>query len=99
MGLNRNFTLHKDAINKLGTENWLLVNITGTNEGVIEGGSFPMDNLVFHFEDAGEPVVYELLFNYPRLSPAPTSTVFETFSPENKDDKVTEQFVYYIRVN
>ena len=95
LGLKPNFTLHSDAINEFGKGNWRLVNVTGSANIIHEGGSFPISDLVFHFEDNGEPVKYKLQFNSTRLRPAPPETILEVFSPENKDGG-DEQFLYYL---
>ena len=97
LGLKTNFTIHEDAIDEFGAGNWLLVNITGVNYGVIEGLRFAVDSLVFHFIQDSVSIDYELIFAYPRIIPPPSNMVFETFSPENLDDPITERFVYYIR--
>jgi len=96
LGLKSNFTIHEEAIDELGAENWLLVNITGINNVVILGLSFATDSLFFHFVRDSVSIDYDLVFAYPRLIPPPSGTIFETFSPENKDDPITERFVYYI---
>lgn len=96
LGLKTNFTIHEEAIDEFGADNWLLVNITGTNHIIEDGLLFPLDSLVFHFVQDSVSIDYDLIFSYPRLIPQPSGTIFETFSPENRDDPITERFVYYI---
>ena len=96
LGLKSNFTIHESAIDSLGADNWLLTEITGDSHGVIDGVKFAIDGLKFHFVQDSSAIDYDLIFAYPRLIPPPDNTVLETFSPENKDDPITERFVYYI---
>jgi len=92
-GLDTNFTLHESIMDTIGADSFLIVGVSGTNH--FDG--LPLDNLVFEFDKTSEPIDYTLRFERNRLPKLPPNTALELFSPENKNDPLTESWLYYIR--